>query len=245
MFEPRTYRASVAGEGLVPFIVRVAETDLQILARSDLTTLAERSVRDARADLESYLAAHPRFGESYVPVDADPGAPAIVRAMADAASASGVGPMAAVAGAFAEHVARELHAHSDEVIVENGGDVYLIGATERVVALWAGTEGVSGVGIKLPARALPRAVATSSGTIGPSLSFGTADTATVVAPSGALADAVASVVGNRVRSAEDLARAVEAGLAVPGVSGVVVSVAGALAAGGDVELVPVRTPSGG
>lgn len=245
MFEPRTYRVEVAGDGLVPFVVRVAETDLQILARSDLTAIAERSVRYARADLESYLAVHPRFGESYVPVEADPGAPAIVTAMAEAASASGVGPMAAVAGAFAEHVARELHPHSDEVIVENGGDVYLIGGRERVVALWAGVDGVSGVGIRLPATSLPCAVATSSGTIGPSVSFGSADTATVVASSGALADAVASVVGNRVRSVADLERAVEAGLAVPGVLGVVVSIAGALAAGGDVELVPVTVVSGG
>lgn len=245
MFQPRTYRAEFAGSGLVPFVVRVAETDLQILACSDLASVAEHSVRDARADLESYLATHPRFGESYVPVEADPGAPAIVRAMAQAASRSGVGPMAAVAGAFAEYVARELHAYSDEVIVENGGDVFLIGARERVVALWAGAEGVSGVGIRLRAGALPCAVATSSGTIGPSVSFGSADTATVVASSGALADAVASVVGNRVRSAADLERAVEAGLSVPGVTGVVVSISGALAAGGEIELVPVKTPSGG
>lgn len=229
----------------MPFVVRVAETDLQILACSDLTGTAERCVRDARAELESYIAAHPRFGESYVPVEADPGAPAIVKAMAEAASAAGVGPMAAVAGAVAEHVARKLHAHSAEVIVENGGDVYLMGAHERVVALWAGSEGVSGVGIRVPARALPCAVATSSGTIGPSVSFGSADTATVVASSGALADAAASVVGNRVRSAADLERAVQAGLSVPGVTGVVVSISGALAAGGDIELVPVKAPSGG
>ncbi len=93
--------------------------------------------------------------------------------MAAAAYVAGVGPMAAVAGAVAEAVARVLEPLSPEVSVENGGDIFVMGARERVVGLWAGEDGVTGIGLALPAEMLPVAVATSSGTIGPSVSLGT------------------------------------------------------------------------
>lgn len=169
---------------------------------------------------------------------ADGSAPAIVREMAAAAEMAGVGPMAAVAGAFAEWVARSLAPLSPEVIVENGGDIFLAGARERVVAVWAG-EDAPGVGLRIAPGSLPCAVATSSATIGPSVSLGRADAATVIAGSGALADAVASVVGNRVRGACDLEAGIAAGRSVEGVRGVIVVAEGHIAAWGDVELVPI------
>lgn len=238
-WEPRTYRRAVGAGSLTDFEVVVAETDLQILAERDLRAEAAASVRAVRADLEAYIARHPRFAESFVPVPVESSAPPIVRAMADAAEITGVGPMAAVAGAVAEIVARDLVALSDEVIVENGGDVYLMGATGRTVALWAGLEGVEGVGIAVPAEALPLAVATSSATVGPSISLGRADSATVMSRSGALADAAASVLGNRVHEPSDIESALAATMAVPGVLGAVVTVEGALGAAGAVQLVPV------
>jgi len=239
VWEPRDYRHAVQAPGLVPFEVRVAETDLQILASSELADEAERLVRAVRADLELYLASHPRFAESFVPVPADETASPIVVAMAAAGAAAGVGPMAAVAGAVAEAVARGLAALSPDVIVENGGDLYLMGTGDRIVGLWAGEGGARGVGLRISGARQPVGVATSSGTIGPSVSLGRADTATVVAESGALADAVASAVGNRVRGLGDLEAALGVAKAVPGVLGAVVSIEGSVAAWGDIELVAV------
>ena len=95
-----------------------------------------------------------------------------------------------------------------------------------------------GIGLALPAALLPMAVATSSGTIGPSVSLGTADAATVLASSGALADAAASAVGNRVHGAGDIEAALDVARGIPGVLGAVVTVGGALGAWGQVELVP-------
>lgn len=239
-YEPRFYRRAVAPEGLVCFEAVVAETDLQVAAERDLTAQTLDLIREARAELERYIATHPRFASSLVPLPVDESAPGIVRRMAEAAEAAGVGPMAAVAGAVAEQVARGLAAAgSHEVIVENGGDVYLMGARARVLALWAGEAGAQGVGIEIPGDALPLAVATSSGRIGPSLSFGSADAVAVLARSGALADAVASTIANRIRAAGDIPAALEAGRAVPGVLGAVATVDGALGAFGDVRLVPV------
>lgn len=222
------------------FRVVVAETDLLVAADRDMTAEATELVRRVRADLERYIAEHPRFGESFAPVPVEDSAPDIVRGMALAARAAGVGPMAAVAGAVAEHVARGLESlGACEVIAENGGDVYLIGREPRVVALWAGEGGASQVGLELAGGSLPLAVATSSGRIGPSVSLGEADAVAVIARDGALADAAASAIANRIHSAGDLAAAIDFGRAIPGVLGVVATIDGAVAAAGEVRLVPL------
>jgi ApbE superfamily uncharacterized protein (UPF0280 family) len=237
--EPRDYRKTFSAGDLVAFRVVDAETDLEILAERDLGVRALALVREARGELESYIATHPRFVESYSPVPVLDDAPDIVRVMAAAGEAAGVGPMASVAGAIAERVARGLAAESPEVIVENGGDVYLMGAKARTVGLWSGKAAGGAVGLEVAAESLPLAVATSSGTFGHSLSFGAADSVTIVAKSGALADAVATAVGNIVRVPEDAAKGLERAKSVGDVLGAVVSVGGSMAAWGQVRLVPV------
>jgi hypothetical protein len=240
-WEPRTYRRTVDAVGLVTFEVVLAETDLQISASADLSGIAADLVRSLRADLKGYIATHPRFAESYVPVEVEPGAPEIVRAMADAARVAGVGPMAAVAGAIAERVARGLAGHAAEVIVENGGDLFVIGRTQRLIALVAGDSPLSGtVAIALPPEMQPAAVCTSSGKVGHSVSHGSSHAVTIVASDGALADAVATAVGNTVHDAGDVEPALERARAIEGVRGAVVIAGESIGAAGGVTLVPVR-----
>lgn len=238
VYEPRTYRRTVAPEGLVCFEVAIKETDLQICAQRDLTDLAEDLVVRARWDLEEFIKFHPYFEESYVPVDVFE-APPIVKRMADAAKVANVGPMAAVAGAVAEYVARGLAEESPEVIVENGGDIYIMGERERTIALYAGARGVEHVGLRIPPGLLPVAVCTSSGTVGPSVSLGEADAVTVLARNGALADAFATTLGNRVHGPDDIAEVVELGRHVTGILGVLVTIDGHLGAWGNIHLVSV------
>lgn len=240
VYEPRTYRRAVDATGLVSFEVVVAETDLMVSALTDLTAEATRLVKSVRSDVERYVARHPRFLESLVPIEVETGAPAVVRTMAEAARTAGVGPMAAVAGAVAEYVARGLHGASSEVIVENGGDLYLIGTRPRTVLLLAGDSPLSGrLALEVAAEDLPLAVCTSSGRVGHSASFGSAHAATVLAREGALADAAATAVGNRVHGADDVGTAARAALDIPGVRGVVVIADDRVAAAGDIRLVPV------
>lgn len=239
-YEPRIYRRRVDAASLVPFHVAVKETDLAISARRDLTAEALGLVRALRGDLETFVASNPRFAETFVPYEVPEGAPPIVADMARAAAVAQVGPMAAVAGAMAEHVARGLAVYSDEVIVENGGDCYLIGSTERVAAVHAGGSPMSGrFGIVIPARLQPVAVCTSSATVGHSVSLGRADAAVVIARNGALADAVASALGNRVHSGEDIQRAIEAVKHLDGVQGLAVVAGGTLGVWGVARLVPL------
>lgn len=239
-YEPRTYRRTIKPSRLAAFEVFDAETDLQILAERDLSQEAARIVREVRAPIEEYVRIHPRFLTSFVPVPVEDTAPPIVRAMAAAAQAAGVGPMAAVAGAVAERVARGLTAYGDQVIVENGGDVFLLGSEERVVALWAGENGPAGLGVRIPGTMMPVAACTSSGRFGHSTSLGRADAVLVLAEDGALCDAVATATANRIQSAEDLQGAVDFARGVSGVSGVLATIDHAVGAWGVVELVPLQ-----
>src|SRR4030042_4455115 len=125
MYQPRAYRRWIKDDGLVAFGVTVKETDLYIRASSNLEAEATEAIIKCRTPLEKYIKSHPLFLHSIEPFSVEEDAPVIVRDMAQAASIAGVGPMAAVAGAIAEAVGKYLLAHTIEVIVENGGDIFM------------------------------------------------------------------------------------------------------------------------
>jgi ApbE superfamily uncharacterized protein (UPF0280 family) len=236
----RHYRSWLTREGLVPFRAQVQETDLYILARTPLEQEAEEAVITFRQQLESYLTEQPLFVGSLVPLPPDPRAPEIVREMLAAAHKAGVGPMAGVAGAMAEFVGKALLAHTPEVVVENGGDIFLKISTERKAGIFANRSPLNmRVGIRVPPERTPIGICTSSGTVGHSTSFGKADAVCVISRSTALADAAATAVGNLVQGKGDIERALEAGRKIPGVEGMVIIVADALGAWGGYELVKV------
>lgn len=236
----RTYRSfAPTGATRVAFRVQVGTTDLYLRADRDLSREALAAARRSRGEIEAHLAAHPAFATALTPLEPPTGPlRPVVASMYAAARAAGVGPMAAVAGAIAGTVGRELRRESREVLAENGGDLYLDLAEEAIVGLFAGTSPFSGrLGLRVRAGDTPLGICTSSGTVGPSLSYGRADAAVVLAPDPALADAVATALGNRIRAPEDLQLAVEWARAVPGVIGVLAIVGNHLAAAGEVEFV--------
>jgi ApbE superfamily uncharacterized protein (UPF0280 family) len=239
-FSERFYREETAPQGLVSFRVTVEQTDLWIAADRDLTEEAYASVRRNRRELEIFIADHPGFVHSLKPFDTGPGTQGIVREMALAGIRVGVGPMAAVAGAISERVARDLSSGTESIIVENGGDLYLIGRGERKVGIWAGDSPLSNrIGVRVyPGNGL--AVCTSSGTVGPSLSLGGADAATVISESGALADAAATELGNLIRTQEDMEDALDRIMSIEGVLGALAVIGGAVGAKGNIELVRIN-----
>jgi len=238
--EPRTYRTRMAREGLVGFRVAVKQTDLWVLADRDLTPQVREAVIQERQQLEAYIAAHPGFLKALAPWPEDPFAPPVVREMIAAAAQVGVGPMAAVAGAIAQQVGMALAGLSQEVIVENGGDLFLSISRPAIVALFAGKSPLSHrVGLKIDPAFSPLGVCTSSGTVGHSLSFGRADAACAVAKSAVLADAAATALGNRVPDAAAIPLALEWAALVPEILGAVVIVGDQLGVWGQVELLPL------
>lgn len=237
MYQPRTYRRLVASDDLVAFSVVVKETDLLVRARSDLSSLALEAVRCCRDALERYIDRRPLFASALEPLKTEDDAPALVRSMAAAAEVVGVGPMAAVAGAIAEEVGNRLLQFSEEVIVENGGDIFIRTLRRRLVGLYAGESPLSGkIAFVVQPEDTPLGVCTSSGTVGHSLSYGLADAATVFSPSAALADAAATAIGNRVSSPDDIPGAIEFAQRVPGLSGAAIVKGEALGLWGRVSI---------
>jgi len=238
MYEQRTYRHSIKDADLVSFQVAVKETDLYIRASRDLSVEALAAINEVRSPLERYINAHPIFLHSLEPLPVEKDAPEIVQRMAQAARLANVGPMAAVAGAVAQMVGERLLHLSPEVIVENGGDIFLKVNNKRRIGIYAGESAFTGkLAIEVEPVQTPLGVCTSSGKVGPSLSLGIADAAVVLAPSAALADAAATAVGNMVKAGTDIDAAIEIGRRIIGVSGIVVISGSNMGAWGDIRLV--------
>ena len=238
MYEERTYRNLVKTDDLLKFEVMVKETDLLVRAKKDLSRETREAVLTYRHQLEAYIATHHEFAHSLVPLDEDPYAPRIVQEMIQTSRCANVGPMAAVAGAVAEFVSKDLLKLSEEVIVENGGDIYMATSRERTIGIYAGESPLSlKVGILVRAEDSPLGICTSSGTVGPSLSFGTADAICILSKSAALADAAATAVGNRVKTKKDIESGLEAGKNIEGILGTLIIIGDRMGAWGNIHLI--------
>jgi len=238
--QPKDYRRLVSHPDLVAFRVMVKETDLMVQAYANLQDRVRESILACRSVIEATIRENPAFLESLRPIPLPVLAPPIIREMIQAGHAAGVGPMAAVAGAVAEFVGRDLLAVSDQVIVENGGDIFLRTLGETVVAVYAGNSELSGrVGIRLPHARESISVCTSSGSVGHSTSFGSADAVCVISSSASLADAAATAIGNRVQRERDVRAAIDFGRTISGIQGVLVIIAAEIGIWGDLEVVPL------
>ena len=223
MYEPRTYRYWVKDKDLISFNIVVKETDLYIRASTNLKRKALKLVVKYRNKLEKYIEQHPTFLTSLEPLPVDGGAPSIVKAMAEATARVGVGPMASVAGAIAEFVGNELLAFSPEIIIENGGDIYLKSVETRVVGIYAGKSPLTGkIGLEINGEDTPLGICTSSGTVGHSLSFGKADAAIVLSKSATLADAAATAIGNLIKQSSDIPSGIEFAQGIEGLKGLLI-----------------------
>ncbi len=240
MYEERTYRNLVKTDDLINFEVIVKETDLLVRAERDLSKETRESVLRYRHQLETYISANPLFRETLLPLTNDPYAPEMVREMIRTSQLAGVGPMAAVAGAMAEMVSRDLLKLSEEVIVENGGDIYLATSKERTIGIYAGNSALSlKIGIVISPEESPLGVCTSSGTVGPSLSFGKANAVCVLSKSAALADAAATAVGNVVREKKDIELGLERGREIAGILGALIIIEEKMGVWGNIKLIPL------
>jgi len=238
MFENRTYRSQHNKHGLVSFDITVNETNLNIQANTDLSDEAIKSVLACRNTIETYIQLYPEFATSLTPMAAPGPAPKIINQMIAAAELANVGPMAAVAGTVAEYVGTDLLSYSPEVIVENGGDIFVKSDTETLFSIYAENSSLSlTTGIRVNRKDTPYGMCTSSGTLGHSKSYGKADAASVLAHSCAVADAVATALGNKVRKTDDIKGAIDTAKTIPGVLGVVIIKGDHIGLWGDLKIV--------
>ncbi|ODA39737.1 UPF0280 family protein [Desulfosporosinus sp. BG] len=245
-FTERSYRQHHRQEDLVHFQMVVEETDLDIGVRKErfstqLVEWVEETIRACRGPLEDYVRRDPGFLKALTPYPVLSDAPLIVQTMAEAGRLAGVGPMASVAGAVAEWVGRAIGKRSRDVIVENGGDIYMRTSRIRKVGVFAGDSPLTNrVAIEIRPDQTPLGICTSSGKVGHSLSFGKADAVVVLSPSVALADAVATACGNLIQTVDDLERTLEFASKITGVTGVLLIKDDRLAVQGSVKLIPMN-----
>lgn len=202
------YRSLLGQSNLTRFHVKLEQTDLMVSACRDLAQETLEIVRFFRQQVKDQIALQPQFQTSLAPVAVDEGAPQLIRSMAQATRQAGVGPMASVAGAIAERVGRSLLELSDEVIVENGGDVFCAISHRPSFLLLAERSSFTALRVSFDTDLPAFGVCTSAGTTGHSMSFGMADAMMIAAEDTALADALASAAGNLVHGPEDLERAI-------------------------------------
>ena len=234
LYIPRTYRNHCPDERFVRFNVVVKESDLFILTKRKLVTQAYYILSELRAQIESYIEMDRDFLTSLKPIKIIEPAAEIVREMAMVSEKMGVGPMAAVAGAISERVCKYLAQFSDEVIVENGGDIFIINKQPITIAIYAGNSPLSmRLGIEIEATFEGIGVATSSGTVGHSISFGNADAVTVISRNGGFADAAATAIGNMVKTRDDIKTALDFAMKIPDIRGVVIIMGNEIGAAGE------------
>jgi len=241
----RTYRQSMQPPGFVGFTAKYKETDLYVAVdeasfAQALPGFVENRILFYRTQLEKYIEEDPVFRTTLEPHLLPLTAPPLALAMTKAANMAGVGPMAAVAGAFAQFIGRDLLAKVKEVIIENGGDIFLQVKEKIKISVYAGSSPLSNrIALELEPQPHGLGVCTSSGTVGPSLSFGRADAAVIISPSAILADAVATATANRIQTPADLQPAIDFARQIPGVTGALVIKDDKIAAWGQLKLVPV------
>ncbi len=235
------------GERFTSFTITYLETDLWIGVNpsSFHTAIPEFALsksREIRLILDTYIIKHPEFLTSLVAIKPDTTSHRIIQAMIHATIQSETGPMSAVAGAVAQYVGEAIieKFQVQEIIVENGGDIYLSIKNDMEVGVFAGHSPLSNkMAIVVPAAYSPLGLCTSSGTVGHSLSFGKADAAMIACKDAALADAFATRFGNEVKTPTDIPGAIKLSENFPEILAILLVAGDQLGVRGRFQLKPV------
>lgn len=212
MIEKRTYRNLLKGSRFQSLTVGYKDTDLWIGVNPEsysesMIDFAVQKIKLYRKQLEELIVEMPLFASSFVPISLPDNAIKLAKEMNQASRKANTGPMAAVAGVIAEQIGKDIaqQFQTREIIVENGGDIYVEIQRPLVLSVFAGNSPLSEkVGIEIPPNDSPLGICTSAGTVGPSKSFGKADAVMVACKNTALADALATAIGNKIISGNDI-----------------------------------------
>ena len=218
------------------------------ISSENLSLVTDTIIRQ-RNILESYILDNKVFLKSLVPVSPLPEyAPHIAKIMQKAGKSANVGPMAAVAGSIAQLAAESGYFCGDvgsinargctnktEVIVENGGDIFMVLNKELILGIHSGVEALEGkLAFRIKPEDTPLAVCSSSSTMGHSLSLGDCNLATVFSKSGALADAAATRACNLVKKTSDINIVLDEISELPGILGLMIIKGDSVGMAGDI-----------
>jgi ApbE superfamily uncharacterized protein (UPF0280 family) len=163
----------------------------------------------------------------------------VIKRLSHASLSTGVGPMAGIAGLFAEEIGKALKNEFGfkEIIVENGGDDYIDVRDDIRVSLYAGEHPLSNkIHLLIEPGNCPLGLCASSGKFGHSTSFGTADLVSVACPDTVLADQYATAFANRIKSEDDVASVIQLAQTLPHILHIAVFKDQAFAIGGHLKV---------
>ncbi|HBE43200.1 MAG TPA: UPF0280 family protein [Bacteroidales bacterium] len=220
------------------------ETDLWVAVDAEkhnkaVERFVQERIRYYRQILDQYIIKHPGLEDSLIPVKIPSGAHNIISEMGKAADAAGTGPMSAVAGVVAEFVCNDLIKKFGfkEVVIENGGDIFMKLTSPATISVYAGKSPLSEkIKLVIKPEETPLAVCTSSGTTGHSFSLGKADACMIACRSGALADAYATAFCNEVKNKEMVLEIAEKALKKTDILSVVIILDDKVGLGGTLEI---------
>lgn len=236
-----SYRQLITRKELFSFQISIDETDLHIqVSKKGLEEKAKRIVLETREIIKTYIKKHPYFQNTLLPYHEDQNSHDIIKKMVKASKNAGTGPMAAVAGALSQETGIYLLNFCDEVIIENGGDIFFKTKNEFISAIYAGENSPfsNKIGIKVLYE-YPASICTSSSTVGHSLSFGKADAVTVTAKDAYIADAYATALCNMVKTDGDIKKTLEFAMSKKEIDGIVIIKGKNTGAAGKIELVRI------
>ena len=212
LFETKTYRNSLSNERFQSFVIQHETADLWIgidpgSFQKEMADIALATLKSVLDELEVYAASNPFFKKSLKPCSVQDDAPAIIRQLAIAGEKAGVGPIAAVGGLLSETVGRALLENFSigELVVENGGNLFVKLQEPLVMSIFAGESPLSGMaGLEILPEQTPLGVGTFTQADRWPMNFGKADAVMICCKEAALADALTTGFGNRIKKAADV-----------------------------------------
>ena len=236
MYEERFYRNQTFSK----FKLEVAFRESDLLICTDKAVnkeLAKNILIKHYREIEEYVEKNPHFQTSLSPLKEDKNAPAIINEMIKSSELTDVGPFASVAGAIALYLGREILNYADEVIVENGGDIFLKISEDKVLGVYLGERfKIKNLNLKIKKRDYAFGIASSSATIGHSLNFGKADLVTVIARNAIIADGFATSLSNKITEIDDVNGVLEKAKNEPSIEGMLVAFADKIFLWGELEI---------
>lgn len=236
MYQERFYR----DWSLSKFRLEISykESDLLISTDRELDkNFVQDILKKYYSEVENYIKKNSVFLTSLSPLEQDDCAPSIIKDMIDCSNVTGIGPFASVAGAIALYIGKEILGRADEVVVENGGDIFLKINEDKHVGVYLGERfETNNITLKIKKREYPFGIASSSAYIGHSLNFGRADLLTVIAKDAILADGFATALSNQIKKEADIKGVLERAKGNSFLEGLIIAFEGKLFFWGDVEV---------
>jgi len=195
------------------------------VSKDQILDFIDKKCRSLRQTCEQYFLISPEFENALDPLKVLRSAPELMRKLSDASLETGVGPMAGIAGAFAEEIAKACKKEFGfkEIMVENGGDNYLDVLSDIHVKLFAGEHPLSNkIKLVIKVRDLPMGLCASSGKFGHSKSLGRADLVSVGCKNTILADQYATAFANMIHKNNDIDTVLEKASAISAIDHIAV-----------------------